>query len=139
MAVFLLLFTAYQVFALDEPVTLRVTWENPTKDIEDNELPPEGITGYDIYVSVDGADYVYAKWYPYVHTESTVKEYDHVAKEAGEYCFKLATVTKEWGKSSLSEAVCHTVEEVVEPPVVVPPPAGAPCPPSDIEVIKLKP
>lgn len=107
----------------------KITWEHPELDTEGNVEDVSRITGYDIWYTYEDGDRQYAKWFP-MDSPDDVLEYDFPFQEQGEYCFQLATVTKDDGKSDLSPAVCANTE-VVEPM----PNPGKPQPPITITII----
>lgn len=110
-----------------------ITWEHPKTDIDGNPEDVSRITGYDIWYRLDGADKEYAAWVP-MDSSNNVLESTFNATEVGEYCFQLATVTKDDGKSDLSDPVCASIypDEPTDP---VDPDLGKPSAPVKITII----
>lgn len=108
---------------------LLITWEHPETDIEGNPEDVSRITGYDIWYTLDDAEKQYAAWVP-MDDDPNILESTFTANIKGEYCFQLATVTKDDGKSNLSAPVCIDLTE--EPTTPEP---GIPAPPIKITII----
>ena len=106
--------------------SFKITWSHPEVDTEGNIEDVSRITGYDIWYTYQDGERQYAKWFP-LDSVDDVLEYDFPFQEMGKYCFQLATVTKEDGKSNLSTAVCAETE-------VIDPDLGKPEPPITIIV-----
>lgn len=121
---------------VSEPATnFVVSWENPEFTVENEVLPPEEITGYDVYYKHDDEAETYAAWSPY-NVDDDIREVVYATSGYGAHCFSLVTVTRSVGKSVRSEWVCYDLDETVTPPVEPEIPGYRPQPVKEI-IIKV--
>jgi len=115
--------------AESEGTNFQIRWTIPDKYEDGREMPRSQITGYDIYVRVNGGNDEYLAWVP---NKGDVTSYNFILTDAGRYCYQMRTVTLDFGKSQRTGAVCIDYEEKQPVPIF-----SYPIPPTNLKVEEI--